>query len=352
MIQSTQQPHSLLWQHPYVHLWKACSVGQWPKGKSARQGEVTSCVVSCQMAQCIMTLLMHQATKAHQPHSLQILTLPHVCHGRRCACPQDRSIGRVIWRISGNVPAANFIRLPQLHNSSLGLTGRILYLQVENRTVCLSLQCELDVSAQATWMFMQCDILLDKVGASRHAFCSPLWYEYAIPAQVQLQPAEHFAIHIEVTTQEGNPCRLSISSLYEATAVQVAPRPHVQALPSPAVILCAVLASGLCKQHAHAHEHLRPTAAAERQPQQRLPGSPMQPQMAPGGLSVQLAHRAHTSAWTLLGVNVAAALAAQHISYRCIRSLQLCGAMSVRGAFTSDIVYRPQVICAASRPGW
>jgi hypothetical protein len=95
--------------------------------------------------------------------------------------------------------------------------------------------------------------------------------------------------------------------------------------------------------------HTRATAAVERQCQCRVPGSLLQPQMAPGGLSVQLAHRAHTSAWTLLGVDVAAALAAQRVSYRCIRSLQLCAAMSVRGAFTSDIVYSPQVILQPGR---
>ena len=69
----------------------------------------------------------------------------------------------------------------------------------------------------------------------------------------------------------------------------------------------------------------------------------VQPQMAPGGLSIQLAHRAHTGAWALLAVDVAAALAAQRVTYRCIRSLQLCGAMCVRGAFTSDTVYSPKV---------
>lgn len=78
----------------------------------------------------------------------------------------------------------------------------------------------------------------------------------------------------------------------------------------------------------------------------------MQPQMAPGGLSVQLAHRAHTSDWTLLAVDVAAALAAQDVSYRCIRSLQLCAAMSVRGAFTSNVVHSPKVTCATSWCGW
>lgn len=58
--------------------------------------------------------------------------MPHVRHVKSaCACnAQDRSIGCVIWCIGGNLPAANFIRLPQLRGRSLGLTGRILYLQV------------------------------------------------------------------------------------------------------------------------------------------------------------------------------------------------------------------------------
>jgi hypothetical protein len=44
----------------------------------------------------------------------------------------------VIWRIRGNVPAANFIRLPQLRGCSLNLTGHILYLQVADAAHCLS----------------------------------------------------------------------------------------------------------------------------------------------------------------------------------------------------------------------
>jgi hypothetical protein len=60
--------------------------------------------------------------------------MPNVHSDMVCTCPQDRSICRVIWRIGGNLPAANFIRLPQLHGSSLNLTGHILYLQV--RCLC------------------------------------------------------------------------------------------------------------------------------------------------------------------------------------------------------------------------
>lgn len=69
----------------------------------------------------------------------------------------------------------------------------------------------------------------------------------------------------------------------------------------------------------------------------------MQPAATRGALSIQLAHHPASGAWTLLGVDVAAALAAREVSYRCIKSLQLCAVMSVRGAFTSDVVYSQKV---------
>jgi Protein of unknown function (DUF667) len=69
----------------------------------------------------------------------------------------------------------------------------------------------------------------------------------------------------------------------------------------------------------------------------------MQPPVARGALSIRLAYQAQSNDWMLLAVDVAAALAVQDVSYRCIKSLQLCAAMSVRGAFTSDIVYSHQV---------
>lgn len=123
-----QQPHSLLWQHPYVHLWKLCGVGQWPKGDSARQGDVTSKVVSgdCWLVSHVLVPPRHAELKLDVRRCLMPKVHSDVVH----VSPQDRSICRVIWRIGGNVPAANFIRLPQLHGSSLNLTGHILYLQV------------------------------------------------------------------------------------------------------------------------------------------------------------------------------------------------------------------------------
>ena len=45
----------------------------------------------------------------------------------------DRALGRTIWRAAGNVPAANFVRLPRGRSASLGLTGRFAYVQVRAR---------------------------------------------------------------------------------------------------------------------------------------------------------------------------------------------------------------------------
>lgn len=38
--------------------------------------------------------------------------------------------------------------------------------------------------------------------------------------QVWLEPEQYYAIHVEIITQEGNPCRLSISNVYDAVATQ------------------------------------------------------------------------------------------------------------------------------------
>ena len=44
--------------------------------------------------------------------------------------PQDRIIGKKVFKIRGLIPAANFMRIPRLKSQSLGLTGRFLYIQV------------------------------------------------------------------------------------------------------------------------------------------------------------------------------------------------------------------------------
>jgi hypothetical protein len=45
----------------------------------------------------------------------------------------DKLIGKKVFRIMGNVLAANYMRLPKKNSHSLGLTGKFLYTQV--RTV-------------------------------------------------------------------------------------------------------------------------------------------------------------------------------------------------------------------------
>jgi hypothetical protein len=72
-----------LWQHPYVNVFKHCDVGgQWKK--SSRHGDVTTVM--------------------------------------------DKSIKATVWRISGSIPANNFILCPRTGSQSLGLTGRYFYL--------------------------------------------------------------------------------------------------------------------------------------------------------------------------------------------------------------------------------
>lgn len=43
--------------------------------------------------------------------------------------------------------------------------------------------------------------------------------------QVQLDPMQYYAFHVEVLTQEGNPCRLSVSNVYDASTTQASQAP-------------------------------------------------------------------------------------------------------------------------------
>lgn len=135
---------------------------------------------------------------------------------------QDRGIGRVIWQIGGNVPAANFIRLPQLHSASLGLTGRILYLQVLTEVACvhcLLIHLHNTMQNVVPHAWAQCEWPDPMLTSSR---CYREHKPFGV-LQVQLHPMQYFAIHVEVLTQEGNPCRLSISNVYDAAAIQASP---------------------------------------------------------------------------------------------------------------------------------
>ncbi|XP_022092508.1 WD repeat-containing protein 90-like isoform X1 [Acanthaster planci] len=73
---------SRLWQHPYVNIFKHLSVSEWKK--STKEGEVVAVM--------------------------------------------DKTLKATVFRITGAIPAGNYIQLPQTPSQSLGLTGRYLYL--------------------------------------------------------------------------------------------------------------------------------------------------------------------------------------------------------------------------------
>eukprot|EP00854_Cymbomonas_tetramitiformis_P025547 gene25547-31224_t len=74
-----------LWQHPFVNIFKLCDIDHWKN--VARDGEV------------------------------QLML--------------DKTIGKKVYRIWGNIPAANHIQLPKSKGESLGLTGRFVYAQIK-----------------------------------------------------------------------------------------------------------------------------------------------------------------------------------------------------------------------------
>ena len=42
-------------------------------------------------------------------------------------CSQDKQVKGTVYRITGSIPASNFIQFPRTSTQSLGLTGRFLY---------------------------------------------------------------------------------------------------------------------------------------------------------------------------------------------------------------------------------
>lgn len=106
---------SSLWQHPYVNVFKHLNIGEWRK--ATKEGEVVSVM--------------------------------------------DKSLKCTVYRITGSIPAGNYIQLPRTSSQSLGLTGRFLYLLFK-----------------------------------------PV-------------PGKYFVTHIDVTTQDGLVVRLSFSNLFK-----------------------------------------------------------------------------------------------------------------------------------------
>ncbi|KAF5903985.1 WD repeat-containing protein 90, partial [Clarias magur] len=72
----------MLWQHPYVNLFKHVKLDEWRKAR--KEGDVTTYM--------------------------------------------DKTLKCTVFRIRGSVPASNYILIPKTSSQSLGLTGRYLYL--------------------------------------------------------------------------------------------------------------------------------------------------------------------------------------------------------------------------------
>ncbi|ESP04065.1 hypothetical protein LOTGIDRAFT_230310 [Lottia gigantea] len=71
-----------LWQHPYVNVFKHFNLSTWKK--STKEGEVSTAM--------------------------------------------DKTLKGTVFRITGSIPAGNYIQLPKTGSQSLGLTGRYMYL--------------------------------------------------------------------------------------------------------------------------------------------------------------------------------------------------------------------------------
>lgn len=74
----------------------------------------------------------------------------------------DRTIGKMCYRISGSIPAKNFLQIPKKKTDSLALTGRFLY------------------------------------------------------AMICVQPSKMFVMHFDLVVEEGFTVRLSVSNIFKA----------------------------------------------------------------------------------------------------------------------------------------
>uniref|UniRef100_A0ABM5EZ39 WD repeat-containing protein 90 n=1 Tax=Pogona vitticeps TaxID=103695 RepID=A0ABM5EZ39_9SAUR len=104
-----------VWQHPYLNVFKHFKVEEWKR--STREGDVTTVM--------------------------------------------DKTLKGTVYRISGAVPASNYLQLPKTSTQSLGLTGRYLYLLFK-------------------------------------------------PA-----PAKYFVVHLDVVTEDNQVVRISFSNLFK-----------------------------------------------------------------------------------------------------------------------------------------
>ncbi|CAK8679863.1 unnamed protein product [Clavelina lepadiformis] len=81
-MNAAQKTERLLWQHPYVNVFKQFKIEDWKK--ASKEGDVTSTI--------------------------------------------DKILKCTVYKIQGSVPAGNYIQFPRTTTQSLGLTGRYLYI--------------------------------------------------------------------------------------------------------------------------------------------------------------------------------------------------------------------------------
>jgi len=115
------------WQSPYVDLFRHFAVGKWEK--SAKQGEVSEVMVSA-----AGSFGHGDAVTLYVTAGRRLLTRPStraILHSSIClfCYVQDKTLRTKVFRISGAVPASNFIQLPKASSHSLGLVGHYLYLE-------------------------------------------------------------------------------------------------------------------------------------------------------------------------------------------------------------------------------
>ncbi|KAG2491091.1 hypothetical protein HYH03_010535 [Edaphochlamys debaryana] len=108
------------WQHPFVNVFKLCDVDTMKEFET--KGDVTE----------------------------------HI----------DKIIGKKVFKVRGVIPASNYLRVPRSKLQTLGLTGRILYMQLK------------------------------------------------------VTPVKVFVIHVEALTQDGNMHRISISNMYSQDSLK------------------------------------------------------------------------------------------------------------------------------------
>ncbi|KAF7239262.1 WD repeat-containing protein 90 [Varanus komodoensis] len=120
-----------VWQHPYLNVFKHFKVEEWKR--STKEGDVTTLMVTSEGLDLSWVVKMEG----------------------------DKTLKGTVYRISGAVPASNYLQLPKTSTQSLGLTGHYLYILFK-----------------------------------------PI-------------PARYFVVHLDVTTEDSRVIRISFSNLFK-----------------------------------------------------------------------------------------------------------------------------------------